>query len=182
MILSSNIQGGDWVLIRIAQSNELELLKDQRIIAYEEYAEKLPESHWAALRSAITADLDFDSNSGVEILIAEDEGKILGSVALFPAKTDAYQGFVKAQDYPEIRMLAIMPLARKMGIGSALINECINRSKKKNAQYIGLHTGEFMVHAKKLYEKLGFHRIPELDFIPADDGIVVNAYRYTLKE
>ncbi|MEH7885294.1 GNAT family N-acetyltransferase [Bacillus sp. JJ1609] len=167
------------MLIRIAQSKELELLKEQRIIAYEEYAEKLPESHWAALRSAITADMD--SNSEGEILIAEDEGKILGSVALFPAKTDAYQGLVKAQDYPEIRMLAIMPLARKMGVGSALINECINRSKRKNAQYIGLHTGEFMIHAKKLYEKLGFHRVPELDFVPADDGIVVNAYRYTLK-
>ncbi|MEH7445216.1 GNAT family N-acetyltransferase [Bacillus sp. JJ1122] len=168
------------MIIREATENELPVIKEHRVTAYEEYAKLLPESHWLALKSAITADID--TLSGAELLIAEEGGRILGSVALFPAKTDAYQGYVKAQDYPEIRMLAIMPDARKRGVGSALIKDCIARSRGRNAKYIGLHTGEFMTGAMRLYEKIGFHRVCELDFVPAHDGIVVKAYRYQIQE
>jgi len=168
------------MIIRAATKNELPIIKEQRVLAYEEYAKLLPESHWLALKSAITADVDL--LTGAELLIAVEEGRILGSVALFPAKTDAYQGFAKAQDYPEIRMLAIMPDARKKGVGTALIKDCIARSKGNDAKYIGLHTGEFMKGAMRLYEKIGFYRVSELDFIPAHDGIVVKAYRYQIKE
>lgn len=168
------------MIIREATESELPIIKEQRVLAYEEYAKLLPESHWLALKSAITADIDIVT--GAELLIAEEGGEILGSVALFPARTDAYQGFVEAQDYPEIRMLAIMPEARKKGVGIALIKDCIARSKGNDAKYIGLHTGEFMKAAMKLYEKIGFERVPELDFVPADDGIVKKGYRYQIIE
>lgn len=168
------------MIIRAATESELPIIKEQRVVAYEEYAKLLPESHWLALKSAITAEVDI--LTGAELLIAEEGGRILGSVALFPAKTDAYQGFVKVQEYPEIRMLAIMPDARKKGVGSALIKDCIARTKGNDAKYIGLHTGEFMKGAMRLYEKIGFRRVPELDFVPADDGIVVKAYRYQIIE
>lgn len=139
------------MIIRAATESEIPIIKEQRVVAYEEYAKLLPESHWLALKSAVTAEIDI--LTGAELLIAEEGGRILGSVALFPAKTDAYQGYVKAQDYPEIRMLAIMPDARKKGVGSALIKDCIARTKGNDAKYIGLHTGEFMKGAMRLYEK-----------------------------
>lgn len=37
-----------------------------------------------------------------------------------------------------------------------------------------------MKNAIRLYEMMGFERVPELDFIPANDGIVVKAYRYSI--
>jgi hypothetical protein len=32
----------------------------------------------------------------------------------------------------------------------------------------------------KLYERIGFERLPQYDFIPANDGIIVKAYRLSL--
>lgn len=167
------------MIVREARKEELSLIQMQRVLAYEEYAEHLPPGHWIALKESISAEIN--PLTGVEVLIAEIYGEILGSVALFPASSDSYQGLVKEQEYPEIRMLAILPQARKKGIASLLIDECIKRSKARKSKYIGLHTGEFMENAIKLYEKLGFERVPESDFIPAGDGIVVKGYRYQIK-
>jgi hypothetical protein len=36
-----------------------------------------------------------------------------------------------------------------------------------------------MASAMRLYTRLGFKRVPEQDFEPAIDGIIVKAYRYT---
>jgi ribosomal protein S18 acetylase RimI-like enzyme len=96
---------------------------------------------------------------------------------LFPAKTDAYGGFVAELDYPEIRMLAVTPQARGKGVATGLIDECILRAKAKGFQSIGLHTGDFMDSAMNLYKRLGFKRLPQFDFEPAGDGIIVKAYR-----
>jgi hypothetical protein len=53
----------------------------------------------------------------------------------------------------------------------------MQRSKAKGFQSIGLHTGDFMKSAMKLYERIGFERLPAYDFQPADDGITVKAFR-----
>jgi ribosomal protein S18 acetylase RimI-like enzyme len=167
------------MLVREARKDEYSIIQIQRVLAYEEYAEHLPPGHWTALKKSISAEIE--PSAGIEVFIAEFNGEILGSVALFPPNADSYKGRVDLQDYPEIRMLAILPHARNKGAASLLIEECIKRSKTRNSKYVGLHTGEFMVNAMNLYEKLGFERVPELDFIPADDGIVVKGYRYEIK-
>ena len=113
---------------------------------------------------------------GVELIIAELDGNLAGSVALFPARTDAYEGFVEEMDYPEIRMLAVAPEFQGKGIAKALISECIRRAKEQGFHKIGLHTGDFMKNAMKLYEGFGFKRLPQYDFEPAGDGIIVRAY------
>lgn len=166
------------MIIRNAKDEELPYIREQRVLSYEEHAQKIPDWHWQALKRAISS--ESDTQHGVQRIVAESEGKILGSVVLFPAKTDAYNGYVEELDYPEIRMLAVTPQARGKGVATALIKECIQRSKVKGHLAVGLHTGEFMESAMQLYERLGFKRIPQLDFVPADDGIVVKAYRLDL--
>lgn len=161
--------------VRKALQTEMELIREQRIKAYEEHAKYIPQGHWEALKSAISSAAD--EQEGVELLVAVDEGKIIGSVALFPAKSDAYKGLVDMLDYPEIRMLAVTPQAQNKGAAKALINECIWRAKENGASYIGLHTADFMKTAMQLYEQLGFERMPQFDFEPADDGIIVKAFR-----
>jgi GNAT superfamily N-acetyltransferase len=167
------------MIIREAVEIELPYIRDQRVSSYKEHAGKIPEGHWQALKQAIASDADLQT--GVERLVAEIDGTIVGSVALFPAKSDAYEGYVEELDYPEIRMLAVSPEARGKGVASALISECMKRAKVKGYNSIGLHTGQFMETAMRLYERLGFERLPQYDFEPADDGIVVKAYRLTLK-
>ena len=90
--------------------------------------------------------------SGAECFVAEIDGEIVGSIALFPPKTDAYKGLVDELDHPEIRMLCVSQNARGKGVASALIAKCIQHAKAKGFQTIGLHTADFMESAIKLYE------------------------------
>lgn len=166
------------MIIREAKENELPYIREQRVNAYLEHAAKIPEGHWKALKQAILSEGDI--LPGVERIVAEIDGEIAGSVVLFPAKIDAYDGNVEVLDYPEIRMLAVSPKLRGKGVASALVAECIQRAKAQGHLAIGLHTGEFMKSAMKLYQTMGFKRLPQYDFEPANDGIIVKAYRLSL--
>jgi GNAT superfamily N-acetyltransferase len=167
------------MIIRDAALDELSFIREQRVNSYEEHAQNIPEDHWKALKHAISSDAD--AQEDVERIVAEIDGQIVGSVALFPAKIDAYEGLVDELDYPEIRMLAVTPQARGKGVAAALILECIRRSRGQGFRSIGLHTADFMKSAMGLYERLGFERLTQFDFEPADDGIIVKAYRLTFK-
>ncbi|MBY0148784.1 GNAT family N-acetyltransferase [Neobacillus niacini] len=166
------------MIIREAMEKELPYIREQRVSAYVEHKAKIPEGHWLALKRAILS--EGDTLPGVERIVAEIDGEIAGSVVLFPANIDAYEGNVDVLNYPEIRMLAVSPEMRGKGVASALVAECIQRAKAKGCQAIGLHTGEFMETAMKLYETMGFERLPQYDFEPANDGIIVKAYRLSL--
>jgi GNAT superfamily N-acetyltransferase len=167
------------MIIRDATVEELALIREQRVKAYEVHAEVIPVDHWNALKQAISS--DDASNQEIERIVVELGGKIAGSVVLYPAKTDAYEGYVEELDYPEIRMLAVSPEAQGKGAATALITECIRRAKAKGYSAIGLHTGDFMEKAMRLYKCLGFERQPQYDFEPANDGIIVKAFRLTIK-
>ncbi|MFB3162201.1 GNAT family N-acetyltransferase [Neobacillus sp. 179-J 1A1 HS] len=168
------------MIIREAKEKELPYIREQRVNAYVEHSAKIPEGHWLALKQAILS--EGDTLPGVERIVADIDGEIAGSVVLFPAKIDAYDGNVEVLDYPEIRMLAVSPEMRGKGVASALVSECIQRAKARGYQSIGLHTGEFMETAMNLYERLGFERLPQYDFEPANDGIIVKAYRLSLNK
>ncbi|MFJ5758822.1 GNAT family N-acetyltransferase [Neobacillus sp. NPDC093182] len=168
------------MIIREALENELPYLREQRVNAYLEHSAEIPEGHWLALKQAILS--EGDRLPGVERIVAEIDGKIAGSVVLFPANIDAYEGNVEILDYPEIRMLAVLPEMRGKGVAAALVAECIQRAKAKGCHAVGLHTGEFMETAMKLYERMGFERLPQHDFEPANDGIIVKAYRLSLNK
>jgi GNAT superfamily N-acetyltransferase len=117
--------GGN-VIIRDAVEGEMDFIRKQRLQSYEEHAKKIPTEHWMALKNSILADTDF--KSGLGRIVAELEGEIVGSVILFPAKTDPYGGAVGELEYPEIRMLAVKPDARGKGVAKALIKACIDRT------------------------------------------------------
>jgi ribosomal protein S18 acetylase RimI-like enzyme len=168
------------MIIREAAKHELDFIREQRVNAYREHAQIIPSGHWKALEGAISSEAD--TQPGAELLVAELNGNIVGSVALFPPHTDAYEGYVEELDYPEIRMLAVSSEYRGKGVASALISECIHRAKNNGFRSIGLHTGEFMKDAIKLYEKIGFERLPEYDFQPADDGITVKAFQLSFRD
>jgi len=167
------------VKIREALSCEVEMIREQRVKAYVEHVQMIPQAHWETLKEAILSDTD--EQLDVELIVAELNGEIMGSVALFPAKSDAYKGLVDMLEYPEIRMLAVNQGSRGKGVAEALINECIHRTKEKGLHGIGLHTADFMKSAMHLYERMGFVRMPQFDFEPANDGIIVKAYQLSIK-
>jgi GNAT superfamily N-acetyltransferase len=167
------------MMIRDAREEEVQQIREQRVKAYEEHSKNIPEKHWNALKQALLSDKD--AHPGVERIVAELDGGIVGSVVLFPAHTNAYGGTALELQYPEIRMLAVTPEARGKGIAAALVLECIRRAKISGFQSIGLHTADYMEHAVKLYQRMGFQRQPEFDFEPANDGIIVKGYQLTFE-
>ena len=167
------------MIIRNAKTTEIAFIRKQRLESYEEYAKILQQDHWNALKQSILS--ENDRQDGVDIIVAEIDGELVGSVVLFPPKIKAYEGFGGVLEHAEIRMLAVPKSVRGRGVASALVTECINRTKLKGLRSIGLHTGEFMGNAIKLYEQFKFVRVPELDFEPANDGIIVKAFRLDLE-
>ena len=97
---------------------------------------------------------------------------------LFPAEANVYASAGIKPDWPELRMLAVAPEARGLGVGKALLMECIRRSRAAGYAHLGLHTEDAMAVAMGMYERAGFQRMPELDFKPTPD-LLVKGYRLT---
>jgi len=96
--------------------------------------------------------------------------------AAFPGR-DGAAGIVK---WPEVRLLAVEPAARGQGVGNALMHACIQRARAAEAEALTLHTTPMMASAMRLYARLGFVHVPELDFEPAP-GLTVRGFRLTLE-
>jgi ribosomal protein S18 acetylase RimI-like enzyme len=109
-----------------------------------------------------------------ELLVAELDGRLAGTVTLY--LHSAAESRVWPEGWASVRLLGVLPDYRQRGIGRALMEECIRRSKKEGIRTLGLHTTEAMATAKKMYESMGFARMPEFDFHPRP-GVVVMAYR-----
>lgn len=153
---------------------EIEAIRQLRLKSYIEYKKLVSQEHWEVLERTLISDNDLKSD--VKIYVAEMDNVIVGSVVLFPASVRAYDWSDSVQEYPEIRMLSVNPDIRGKGIGEALVDHCLEVSKKGNEQYIGLHTASFMEKALSLYMKKGFERLPQRDLEPMNDGIIVKAF------
>nr|WP_239457253.1 GNAT family N-acetyltransferase [Planococcus versutus] len=51
---------------------------------------------------------------------------------MFPAKTKSYVWNGVATPYPEIRLLAVIPELQSRGVGTALVEHCLDISKSPN--------------------------------------------------
>jgi ribosomal protein S18 acetylase RimI-like enzyme len=78
-----------------------------------------------------------------------------------------------------MRMLAVAPAAQGRGVGRALVAECIARTRAGGRTGIALYTRPFMTAAHRLYESLGFRRVPERDW-EFEPGEWLWAYRRDL--
>jgi ribosomal protein S18 acetylase RimI-like enzyme len=113
-----------------------------------------------------------------ELIVAKLNGNMAGAVTLYLNAISSAQ-----ERWPEgwagIRLLAVCPEYRGRGVGRALMEECFERCKKARIATIGLHTTEAMDIARRMYERMGFSRVPEFDFHPRPN-MVVMAYRLQL--
>lgn len=148
------------------------------LAAYGEYAAKMEPEAWAGLEGAVRAALALDDDA-VHRVVAERDGEVVGGVMLYPPAADAYGGYTEAAAWPELRLLAVAPSARGMGVGKALVEECVRRARAMGAEVLGLHTSRSMQVAIGMYERMGFVRAPEHDFQPPGAELVT-AYRLPL--
>jgi GNAT superfamily N-acetyltransferase len=150
--------------------------------AYAQYATRMAPAAWAGLAGALDVALAAESRgelAGAERIVAEHEGRVVGTVLLIAPGTDAYQGAADCAPWPEVRLLAVDPAARGLGVGRALMDECVRRAHLSGARTLGLHTSASMREAMTLYRAMGFVRAPEDDFRP-EGAELVEGYRLSL--
>lgn len=106
-----------------------------------------------------------------ELLVAiSPEGKIAGSVVYFSDMQYYGSGgtATKEQNASGFRLLGVDPSERGHGIGKLLTNECIRKAREKNHINVVIHTTKAMQVAWTMYEKLGFERAEDLDFMQGE--------------
>jgi ribosomal protein S18 acetylase RimI-like enzyme len=168
--------GNKSLLIRNARSDELDeeslLLRD----AYRQYEFLFHPETWKSYLEDI---MDVPSRlSKSDLIVAELDHRLVGCVTLY---LDGSRSFPEAWPigWAVVRLLAVRPEYRGRGIGHALMEECIHRCRQAKIAAIGLHTTEVMDVARRMYERMGFVRVPESDFHPAP-GVTVMAYSLQL--
>jgi predicted N-acetyltransferase YhbS len=167
-------------LIRDARPADRAAIEAVTLAAYEQYAAVLPAALWEAYRQNIVATLA-EARPAAQI-VAEAEGAVVGAVLLYPAGSlmaGPGGGATRTLGWPEVRLLAVTPAARGSGVGRRLMEECVRRSRLTGAGALTLHTTDMMRVAMQIYERMGFERATDLDFVPAP-GILVKGYKLGL--
>ena len=106
----------------------------------------------------------FDSNTFNEVIsnergglvIAEEEGKILGMASISFNLALRYNG-----EYCQLEELVVHQEARGKNVGGLLIEETLRLAKNRGCKEFGLYLLESTKHNQSFYEKYGFAVIGE---------------------
>ncbi|MEU5912481.1 GNAT family N-acetyltransferase [Micromonospora sp. NPDC047527] len=149
--------------VRPADASDFSAVARLTVAAYEADGQLKGEHGYAA----VLADVSTRADSG-EVLIAVDEvtGAALGSVTFVLPGTRFAE--LSGPGEAEFRMLAVDPAAQGRGVGAVLARACVDRAAELGctAVVICVRAG-LAVAAHRLYERLGFVRVPEKDWSPA---------------
>ncbi len=114
---------------------------------------------------------DITTKAGTELMVAiSPEGNISGAVVFFSDMKSYGSGGTATNEKNAcgFRLLAVDASARGKGIGKLLTMECINKAKVKKVNQMIIHSTMAMQTAWKMYEKLGFKRSGDLDFMQGE--------------
>ena len=110
------------------------------------------------------------------VLVAVQDGRLVGAVTVATRLGPWAEQAVAGEAV--VRMLVVDPARRGAGIGEALARACVETARADGCSLIRLtsHDGS---PAHPLYERVGFARVPELDWRP-NEHVVLRAFALPL--
>lgn len=118
---------------------------------YRQFYKQPPDA--AAARTYIEQRL---ANGDSVIFLAEDNGKALGFVQLYPSLAS-----IPMRPIWILYDLFVAPAARTSGVGRALMDRARQHAEETNAHQLILETATDNITAQRLYETLGYKRDDE---------------------
>lgn len=149
-------------LAEIGQLTALAYLADGLVDQAHPYIPQLRDARTRAREASLLAMADGDTG----------DGTIVGTITVVPPGSSLVE--VAQGDEFELRMLAVSPLERGRGIGAHLTQAALDMAVERGARRIVLSTMDSMHAAHRLYERMGFRRREDLDWVVVDnpDGSV----------
>ncbi|ONI77613.1 GNAT family N-acetyltransferase [Kribbella sp. ALI-6-A] len=117
-----------------------------------------------------------DRAERAELWVATDGTDLLGTVTYCGA--GSFYREIGQDHEGEFRMLGVSAKARGLGVGTALTEHCITRSRELGFSHLVLSSADYMVPAHRIYQRLGFVRVPARDWSPRPG---VNLYVFSLE-
>lgn len=165
-------------MIREATLSERSLVADITRRSYAQYEAQSDPAFWTKYEKSTEATL-MTADSATR-LILEHQSKIVASVLYCdPSEWKINDTNIK-NPYPEMRLLAVLPEFRNLGIAATLIDYCEQRALAEGFSALTLHTTILMQTAKAMYERRGYSRYVDIDFEPTP-GFHVWGYKKELK-
>jgi GNAT superfamily N-acetyltransferase len=138
------------ITFRLAQRSDVpsivRMLADDELGSQrEKYAEPLPESYYVAFEQ-----IAHDPNH--ELIVAELDGEVIGTLQLMFLPSISFQGGLRAQ----VESVRVDKSYQGRGIGSDMMKWTINRARERGAHVVQLTTHKSREDAHRFYERLGF--------------------------
>lgn len=138
------------IVFRLARREDLSsivrmLADDELGSQREQYKVPLPESYYVAFEQ-----IDNDPNN--ELIVAELNGEVVGTLHLIFIPSISYQGGLRA----EVESVRVDRNCQNQGIGSEMMKWAVERAQGRNAHLVQLTTHRSREDAHRFYERLGF--------------------------
>ena len=111
----------------------------------ERYEDPLPDSYYSAFEQ-----IHNDPNH--ELIVAEREGEVIGTLHLMFLPSISFQGGLRAQ----VESVRVDKRFQSQGIGSEMMKWTVERAKQRGAHVVQLTTHKTREDAHRFYERLGF--------------------------
>jgi len=111
----------------------------------ERYETPLPESYYLAFEQ-----INRDPNH--ELIVAEQNGEVIGTLHLIFLPSISFQGRLRAQ----IESVRVDKRFQGQGIGSEMMKWSMERARQRGAHVVQLTTHKSREDAHRFYERLGF--------------------------
>jgi GNAT superfamily N-acetyltransferase len=113
----------------------------------ERYESPLPDCYYAAFEQ-------IDGNPYFELVVAEMEEHIVGTLQLIFIPSISFQGGLRAQ----VESVRVGSALRGHGIGKRMMEWAMERARQRGAHVVQLTTHKTRIAAHRFYERLGFKR------------------------